>query len=63
MKENNNISETAELFTAQDFETYLKYGWVLLDVKDRPFDKRDMDNTSYPVIYLVGRVKKDKSTT
>jgi hypothetical protein len=60
MKENENICETAELFTAQDFETYLKYGWTLLDVKDRPFDKRDMDDTSCPVIYVVGRIKQDK---
>jgi len=25
--------ETAELFSVADFETYLKYGWILLDVK------------------------------
>lgn len=60
MKENDNITEIAELFTAQDFQTYLQYGWTLLDIRDRKFDPRDMDNTSCPVIFLMGRVKEDK---
>jgi hypothetical protein len=59
MTPNDDISETAELFSAKDFETYLKYGWTLLDVRDRRFDPRDMDDTSCPVIYVVGREKKD----
>jgi hypothetical protein len=60
MKPNYDIYEAAELFSAKDVELYLKYDWVLLDVKDRPFNPRDMDDTSCPVIYVVGRVKKDK---
>ena len=61
MKENDDINEIAELYTAQDFQTYLRYGWTLLDDIDKKFDPRDMDNTSCPVIYVVGRVKKDKT--
>jgi len=46
----NDTYETAELFSAADFEIYLKYGWILLDVK--------AGDDSCPVIFVVGRVKK-----
>lgn len=46
----NDTYETAELFSVTDFEIYLKYGWILLNVK--------RDDDSCPVIYLVGKVKK-----
>ena len=44
----NDPYETAELFTHDDFQTYLKYGWTLLDIR--------AGNGAYPVIYVV---KKD----
>ena len=44
----NDPYETAELFTQDDFKTYLQYGWTLLDIK--------AGNDSCPVIYVV---KKD----
>jgi hypothetical protein len=48
----NDMYETAELFSAADFKTYLKYGWTLLDVK--------AGDDSCPVIYLVGKVKEEE---
>jgi len=48
----NDTYETAKLFSAADFEIYLKYGWTLLDVKT--------GDDSYPVVYLVGRIKKEE---
>jgi hypothetical protein len=50
--EQNDIYETAKLFSAADVEIYLKYGWILLDVKT--------DDDSFPVIFLMGRVKKEE---
>ena len=50
----NDIYETAELFSAADFEIYLKYSWTLLDVKK--------GDDSCPVIFLMGRVKKEEQT-
>ncbi len=44
----NDSYETAELFTQDDFKTYLKYGWTLLDIR--------AGDGAYPVIYVV---KKD----
>jgi len=44
----NDPYETAELFTHDDFKTYLKCGWTLLDIR--------AGNDAYPVIYVV---KKD----
>jgi len=44
----NDPYETAELFTHDDFQTYLQYGWTLLDIR--------AGNGAYPVIYVV---KKD----
>ena len=41
----NDPYETAELFTQDDFKTYLKCGWTLLDIR--------AGNDAYPVIYLV----------
>ena len=41
----NDPYETAELFTQDDFKTYLQYGWTLLDIK--------AGNNAYPVIYVV----------
>jgi len=41
----NDSYETAELFTQDDFKTYLQYGWTLLDIK--------AGNNAYPVIYVV----------
>ena len=50
----DDMYETAELFTAADFQIYLKHGWILLDIKK--------GDDSCPVIFLVGKVKKeDKS--
>jgi len=46
----NDMYETAELFSVTDFEIYLKYGWILLDVK--------AGDDSCPTIFVVGRVKK-----
>jgi hypothetical protein len=60
MTPNDDIYETAELFSVKDVELYLKHDWILQDVKDRPFNPRDMDDTSCPVIYVVGRGKKDR---
>ncbi|HPM10821.1 MAG TPA: hypothetical protein PK941_10300 [Paludibacter sp.] len=40
---------TAKLFTAADFQTYLKHGWTLLDIKS--------GGDAYPVIYLMGKKK------
>ena len=45
----NDIYETAELFSAADFEIYLKYGWTLLDVK--------RGDDSCPTIFVVRKVK------
>lgn len=45
---------TAELFTHDDFKTYLKCGWTLLDIK--------AGNDAYPVIYLVGKEKKTETS-
>ena len=50
----NDKYETAELFSAADFEIYIKYGWILLDVKK--------GDDSCPVIYLVGKVKEEDQT-
>ena len=41
----NDPYETAELFTQDDFKTYLQYGWTLLDIK--------AGDDAYPVIYVV----------
>ena len=48
----NDIYEIAELFSASDVEIYLKYGWILLDVKS--------GNDSCPVIFIMGKAKKEK---
>ena len=48
----NDTYETAELFSTADFEIYLKYGWILLDVK--------AGDDSCPVIFVVGKVKKEE---
>ena len=50
----NDPYETAELFTHDDFQTYLKCGWTLLDIK--------AGNDSYPVIYVVGKEKKTETS-
>jgi hypothetical protein len=50
----NDTYETAELFSDADFKIYLKYGWILLDVKK--------GDDSCPVIYVVGKVKKENNT-
>jgi len=50
----NDIYETAELFSASDVEIYLKYGWILLDVKT--------GNDSCPSIFLMGKVKKEEQS-
>ena len=44
----NDPYETAELFTQDDFKTYLQYGWTLLDIR--------AGNDAFSVIYVV---KKD----
>ncbi|MBP7509032.1 MAG: hypothetical protein KA807_14560 [Prolixibacteraceae bacterium] len=44
----NDPYETAELFTQDDFKTYLQYGWTLLDIR--------AGDGAYPVIYVM---KKD----
>ncbi len=44
----NDPYETAELFTHDDFQTYLQYGWTLLDIR--------VGEGTYPVIYVM---KKD----
>ncbi|OQC18394.1 MAG: hypothetical protein BWX72_00045 [Firmicutes bacterium ADurb.Bin080] len=41
----NDPYQTAELFTQDDFKTYLQCGWTLLDIR--------AGNDAYPVIYLV----------
>ena len=41
----NDPYETAELFTQDDFKTYLECGWTLLDIK--------AGDDAYPVIYVV----------
>lgn len=41
----NDPYETAELFTHDDFQTYLQYGWTLLDIR--------VGNDAYPVVYVV----------
>jgi len=48
----NDMYETAELFSAADFEIYINYGWILLDVKK--------GDDSCPVIFVMGRVKKEE---
>jgi len=48
----NDMYETAELFSDDDFKTYLKYGWILLDVKK--------GDDSCPTIFVVGRIKKEE---
>ena len=48
----NDIYETAELFSAADVEIYLKYGWTLLDIKK--------GDDSYPTIFVMGKVKKEE---
>jgi hypothetical protein len=48
----NDIYETAELSSAADFETYLKYGWTLLDIK--------AGDDSCPVIFVVEKLKEEK---
>jgi hypothetical protein len=48
----NDMYETAELFSASDFEIYLNYGWTLLDVK--------AGDDSCPTIFVVGREKEEK---
>lgn len=45
----NDKYETAELFSVADFELYLKYGWILLDVK--------AGDDSCPTIFVVGKEK------
>lgn len=45
----NDTKEIAKLFTAADVETYLKYGWTLLDVIT--------SDKSCPVVYLMEREK------
>jgi len=50
----NDTYETAELFTHDDFKTYLKCGWTLLDIK--------AGHGSYPVIYLVAKGKKTETS-
>ena len=50
----NDMYETAELFSDDDFKTYLKYGWILLDVKK--------GDDSCPTIFVVGKVKKENNT-
>ena len=41
----NDPYETAELFTQDDFKTYLQHGWTLLDIKS--------GDGAYPVIYVM----------
>ena len=48
----NDKYETAELFSVDDFKTYLNYGWILLDVK--------AGDDSCPTIFVVGKVKEEK---
>ncbi len=48
----NDIYETAELFSADVVEIYLKYGWILLDVKN--------GNDDCPSIFVMGKVKKEE---
>ena len=48
----NDLYETVELFSVDDFKTYLNYGWTLLDVK--------AGDDAYPVIYVVGKVKEEE---
>lgn len=59
MTENDNIYETAHLYNSDDVPLYVKHGWVLLDVKDRPWRKGE-DDYSCPVIFVMGKVKGDK---
>ena len=49
----NDTYETAELFSAADFEIYLKYGWILLDVK--------AGDDSCPTIFVMGKVKEENN--
>jgi hypothetical protein len=48
----NDIYETAKLFSAKDVAIYIKNNWILLDVK--------MDDASCPVVFLMGRVKQEE---
>jgi len=48
----NDIYETAESFSVTDFKIYLKYGWILLDVKK--------GDDSCPTIFVMIRVKKEE---
>ena len=48
----NDICETVKLFSAADVAIYIKYGWILLDVK--------IDDDSCPVIFIMGKAKKEK---
>ena len=50
----NDTYLTAELFTVADFETYLKHGWTLLDIKS--------GSDAYPVIYVVKKEKKTEAS-
>lgn len=50
----NDTYLTAELFTVEDFNTYLKCGWTLLDIK--------AGNDAYPVIYVVRKEKKTETS-
>ena len=51
----NNKYDIAELYIADDVAVYIKHGWILLDVKSRPWRKGDDD--SCPVIFVMGKVK------
>ena len=44
----NDMYQTAELYSAADFQIYLQYGWTLLDIR--------VGEGTYPVIYVM---KKD----
>jgi hypothetical protein len=59
MNSNNDTYEIAHLFNSDLVSLYLKHDWVLLDVKDRKWTKGD-DSDSRPVIFVMGKVKKDK---
>ena len=48
----DDMYETAELYSATDFQIYLKHGWILLDIKK--------GDDACPVIFLVGKLKKEE---
>jgi hypothetical protein len=59
MKPNNDNYEIAHLYDSNLVPLYLKHDWVLLEVKDRPWTKGE-DDYSCPVIFVMGKVKKDR---